>query len=116
MNIETIPVPPLETNCYVAWADGPDALVIDPGGAPDRIAGLLRKKGLRPALYVLTHGHADHVGALSKLEAIFPAPAAIGRDDAHWAFTPAVSAARPRRRPPPHGERPPGRPSAGPRR
>lgn len=55
MYFDTIPVPPLETNCYLI---GDEASGWEPwwtpGGAPDRVLDMVRRSGLTPG-----HGPAD---------------------------------------------------------
>ncbi len=63
MEIITVPVGALETNCYVLYQkERQDALVIDPGEEPERIRESLA--GRKVAAVLLTHGHFDHTGAL----------------------------------------------------
>lgn len=88
MNILSLAVGPFEVNCYVVSAAPGDALVIDPGADGDRIREALESGGLRADAVALTHGHADHIGALGDFAAdsgvrVFMHPA-----DAAWAFTP----------------------------
>ena len=87
MKIETIPVGPFEVNCYVAWNDSREALVIDPGADADRIENVIRRESLIIVAYLLTHGHVDHVSALAELVRAHPAPVAISPEDGEWAFT-----------------------------
>ena len=65
MNILTLPLGPLGTNCYLV-SDGQSGLcaVIDPGGESRRICADLEKRGLTPDVILLTHAHADHVRGL----------------------------------------------------
>ncbi len=55
------------TNCYVlAPAAGEECLVVDPGiGVEDTLAAVLAEHRLRPAAVLLTHGHVDHVYAVT---------------------------------------------------
>jgi hydroxyacylglutathione hydrolase len=55
------------TNCFVlATAPGEECLVVDPGiGVEDRVAEVCREHRLRPAAVLLTHGHLDHVYAVT---------------------------------------------------
>jgi len=87
MKIETIVVGPYEVNCYVVSAGGNEAVVIDPGADADDILSYLRAHHLTPAAYLLTHGHADHIGALKKLLAAHAAPVLMHADDQRWAFS-----------------------------
>ena len=66
MNIKTLTVGPVATCCYILSADNAsECLVVDPGAEPDRI----RKAcgSMRIAAILLTHGHFDHIGAISAL-------------------------------------------------
>ncbi|MDX1764272.1 MAG: MBL fold metallo-hydrolase [bacterium] len=69
MIIETIPVGPLEVNCYiVAAGPGQDAVVIDPGDEAEKILERLGSYQLKLKTILNTHGHFDHIGANSPLK------------------------------------------------
>ena len=64
MNIETLKVGSLETNCYILDIDG-EVLIIDPG---DDFYLIKEKIGKRKVVGVLiTHFHMDHIGALEEV-------------------------------------------------
>lgn len=66
MEFRKVPVGSLQANAYILYQPGRnDALVIDPGGAPETILEALDGKTLSGIL--LTHGHFDHIGAVSAL-------------------------------------------------
>ena len=65
MNIETIVVGGLDTNCYLV-SEGRTAVLIDPGDEAEKI--LARAEGLDLAAILLTHGHYDHIGAVNKIK------------------------------------------------
>lgn len=71
MDILTLPLGPLETNCYVVFEDGLCAL-IDPGAQPQKITDTLAERSLRLGAILLTHAHFDHTGALRSLHESFP--------------------------------------------
>ena len=56
----------LETNAYLFFDDADRrCLVIDPGAEAEKILALIAGEKLLPQAVVLTHGHADHVGAVA---------------------------------------------------
>jgi glyoxylase-like metal-dependent hydrolase (beta-lactamase superfamily II) len=73
------------TNCYVvAPAAGEECIVVDPGiGVEQHLAEVLAEHALRPAAVLLTHGHADHVYAVTPVCAGAGVAAAIHEDDAY---------------------------------
>jgi len=64
LDIRTLTVGPLMTNCYVLVSGG-EAIVVDPGWEAERI--LAELSGLKVMRIVATHAHFDHVGAVEKL-------------------------------------------------
>jgi hydroxyacylglutathione hydrolase len=73
------------TNCYVvAPAEGEECLVVDPGvGVEQHLGEVLAQHRLRPAAVLLTHGHVDHVYAVTPVCAGAGVAAAIHADDAY---------------------------------
>lgn len=68
MNIKTIPVGQLETNCYVVVNEETLAcVVIDPGDESNTIMDYIESNRLRCEAIMLTHGHFDHVGAVNEI-------------------------------------------------
>lgn len=66
MLIKTLPVGQLETNCYVVTNENTlECVVIDPGDEANTILHYLESNRLRCTAILLTHGHFDHVGAVS---------------------------------------------------
>ena len=85
MEIKTIKVGELRTNCYLLSDQG-EALVIDPGFEAGRIKAELGD--LKVKAIVLTHGHYDHVTEAFRLKALVDAPVMIGeKDEALMAFS-----------------------------
>ena len=92
MRVETLKLGELQTNCYVLDAGEGRAVVIDPGGDAERLVRHLESNGLAPALVLVTHGHADHIGGISGLRERFPeAKIAIGRPDGRALTNPMLN-------------------------
>lgn len=68
MNIKTIPVGQLETNCYVVVNEQTLAcVIIDPGDESNTIMDYIESNSLKCEAIMLTHGHFDHVGAVNEI-------------------------------------------------
>ena len=66
MLIKTLSVGEMETNCYVVTNENTlHAVVIDPGDESNTILDYLEDNHLHCDAIFLTHGHFDHVGAVS---------------------------------------------------
>ena len=75
---------PIETNCYIVYDDTTrDAMVVDPAWDYQRIHKTLEKYDLTLKLIFLTHGHADHIGALQELRQRENVPVYVGAGDAN---------------------------------
>lgn len=62
MEINTVVVGSLDTNCYILRKDN-NVLVIDPAGDIDKINKVIGESKVTGVL--VTHNHFDHIGALS---------------------------------------------------
>ncbi|MDI6731644.1 MAG: MBL fold metallo-hydrolase [Candidatus Margulisbacteria bacterium] len=88
MQIKTIKVGELQTNCFIVIDESTkDAVVIDPGDEAGKI--LAELKGLKVKKLIITHGHYDHVGAVKELKKRLRADVLMHPDDA-WLFQPDV--------------------------
>lgn len=85
MNLKTVVVGLLETNCYICSNTKNEAVVIDPGFEPDKILAEIRKDNLDVKLIVITHGHFDHVSAIGDIKEVYKnAKIYIHKDDIEW--------------------------------
>lgn len=58
-------------NCYLyACTESKKAVVIDPGASGKKIHSWILEKGLEVEYILLTHGHADHIGAVDELRTL----------------------------------------------
>jgi len=68
MIYRTLEIMPFGTNCYlVASEQTRDGMVIDPAGDVPRILNNIREMNLKIGLVVITHTHADHIGAIRQV-------------------------------------------------
>ena len=66
LRIVQLPLGAYQANCYlVAREGGATAAVVDPGDAPDVVLEELGRNGWTAAGVLVTHGHIDHIGAVS---------------------------------------------------
>lgn len=83
MEINRITIGTFQTNCYVvADEESKLAFVIDPAGDVDKIADVINENGYDLQYIILTHGHGDHIGAVSVLRNNFDAKLFIHQADA----------------------------------
>lgn len=66
MNMQCLVLGQLGVNCYILTDNG-EAAVIDPGAECDKIIQHIEKSGCTLKKILLTHGHFDHIGAVSEL-------------------------------------------------
>ena len=79
---KTLPLGPLETNCYIVYDDvEKEVFLIDPAWDYERIDKALDVLGVTLRFVFLTHGHADHIGALQEVRNHKDVPVYIGKGD-----------------------------------
>jgi len=64
---------PFDENVYIFYDEqSSEACIIDPGGSFEKIRDFINKKNLKVKSVILTHAHADHIGALQELIDEYP--------------------------------------------
>ncbi|MHA2181827.1 MAG: MBL fold metallo-hydrolase [Promethearchaeota archaeon] len=75
MILKKLIVGPLGTNSYLfGSSETKEIVVIDPGGDPSKIIQSIDELGGKPIGILLSHGHFDHTGGLSKVKRHFDIP------------------------------------------
>lgn len=84
----------LKTNAYVICDENSkEAMVIDPGGEPERIAETLDILGANLKYIFLTHCHADHIGGISELKKIKGGKILVSRPDSEGLYKKEINLA-----------------------
>lgn len=92
IQIESLVVSLFESNCFIVRNNGgTDVMVVDPGDNAADILAFLRERQYHPNVYLITHGHVDHVSGLAELHRTLPAPVAMHPRDSRWAFSPRAA-------------------------
>lgn len=84
----------LLTNCYVVCDEvSKEAMVVDPGGEPEKIAEALDILDAKLKYIFLTHCHADHIGGISKLKELKGGKILVSRADSEGLYNEEISLA-----------------------
>ena len=82
MKVQALTVGPFESNCYLYWNEQTSrGVVIDPGDDAPRILRAIERAAFQPEAILITHGHCDHIAAVSEVKATFDIPILIGRGE-----------------------------------
>jgi len=72
--LESLKVGQLGTNCYLFYAKNKEAFIIDPGDDAEYIISKITDWGLKPKAILATHGHYDHILAVTALKLAYAVP------------------------------------------
>ena len=89
IDLRLIPVTPFQQNCSLLWDHASqEAVLIDPGGEPEKILATAKELEVTIKEIWLTHGHLDHAGGASDIRDALGVPV-IGphKDDQFWMDT-----------------------------
>ena len=79
MKIKQLIVGPVGTNCYFAINEETNGiLLVDPGAQFDRIDHFVKTENYKVCAILITHGHFDHIGALSECAKAYGCPVYAG--------------------------------------
>lgn len=78
-----------QANAYIVYDENTrEALVLDPGDEKKKLSKVIHDKQLKPVGIVLTHGHADHIGAAIALKRQYDCRIFAHRSEAKVLATP----------------------------
>lgn len=82
IDVVTLRVGALESNCYlIIDRKTKETLIIDPGDAADYIESVIEREKFLPRLIIATHGHFDHLLAVTELKLAYKIPFFINKND-----------------------------------
>ncbi len=82
MILQTLPVGPLATNCYILGCEKTHAgAIIDPGGDEEKIIDEVAGKKLEIKYIINTHAHMDHIQANEYIKKIYSCPVYMHEKD-----------------------------------
>lgn len=90
MEIKTMPVGMIGTNCYIL-SKGKHALIVDPGGDAEKIIQYIEENELTPLGILLTHAHFDHIGGLETVRNKFQVNVYIHQAEQSWLTDPMLN-------------------------
>ncbi|KPH71775.1 MBL fold metallo-hydrolase [Oceanobacillus caeni] len=90
MEVLTLSLGPLGTNCYIIISAG-EALIIDPGGEASKVIEMLTSKNATPKAILLTHAHFDHIGAVEDLRNHYNIEVYLHENERDWLLDPQLN-------------------------
>jgi len=82
MKVKRIPAGIYAANCYILMdEESKETAIIDPGGDAEDLKDTVEELQGKVRFILLTHGHADHAGAVSELAKFYDAAIGINEQD-----------------------------------
>lgn len=85
INVTTLPVGSGQANCYILFKeDSKNALIVDPGGKPEKIKKVIADLKANPLAIILTHTHFDHIGGIDTIRDTYDIPVYVDANEEDW--------------------------------
>lgn len=91
LKVNTYPLGPIQTNCYIISDELGNCLIMDPGEESGRIINKVKSKELTPVAILLTHAHFDHIGAVDSIRDRYTIPVYIHEEEQDWLSDPRLN-------------------------
>ena len=92
LTIETFPLGPIQTNCYIISHDETkQCVIVDPGEEAETVIRYIESNGFAPLAILLTHAHFDHIGAVDPVRNRFNIPVYLHEEEEEWLYTPSLN-------------------------
>lgn len=91
MKIKRIVVGVYAVNCYIVYNDEKKGFIVDPGGDYDDICKFIEQENITLEFILLTHGHADHIGAVKFLKENFNLPIYVSERERNLLKNPVIN-------------------------
>ena len=92
MNIKTLEMGYIGTNCYVVSDDNGICAIIDCDGNPQPLYNYIAQNQLKPTHILLTHGHFYHIGAVEAVKEKYGCKVYAAEKEAALLADPALNA------------------------
>lgn len=90
MQIKTLSLGPLGTNCYIL-SKNDNCLIVDPGGDAHIIKDFITTNKLTPKAILLTHAHFDHIGAVEDIRNTYDIDVYLHEAEKNWLENPELN-------------------------
>lgn len=94
MKWKQVPLGPLQTNCYLVYAEDQSCLIVDPGDNPKKLIKMIDQLELKPEAILLTHAHFDHIGAVDSIRDKYAIQVYIHDKEKDWLTDPALNGSK----------------------
>ncbi len=91
LKVNTYPLGPIQTNCYIISDESGNCLIMDPGEESGRIINKVKSKEMTPVAILLTHAHFDHIGAVDSIRDRYNIPVYIHEEEQDWLSDPRLN-------------------------
>ncbi|MFC4411127.1 MBL fold metallo-hydrolase [Chungangia koreensis] len=94
LNVHSLPLGPVQANCYLVMNERKESLIIDPGGEGEKLIRKISSIGAKPQAILLTHAHFDHIEAVDHVREKYGIPVWIHEREANWLTDPMLNGSK----------------------